>query len=160
MEMTNRLYAVIAVVALGTFVAGAQQAPPTGAGGQTAGGQGRGGRQGGAPPPAAAPQVPLVSKRPTGASLGTIRAGASDNNIWFGWRVAMPTNAIKGMAGNVWEFVQDEWTASYADSTRSPGRRVIRGGSFEGAAINLRVRFRDSHPEIGAGPHVGFRCAK
>jgi len=97
MEMTNRLYAVIAVVALGTFVAGAQQAPPTGAGGQTAGGQGRGGRQGGAPPPAAAPQVPLVSKRPTGASLGTIRAGASDNNIWFGWRVAMPTNAIKGM---------------------------------------------------------------
>jgi type 1 glutamine amidotransferase/sugar phosphate isomerase/epimerase len=26
-----------------------------------------------------------------------IRAGASDNNIWFGWRVAMPSTAIKGL---------------------------------------------------------------
>ena len=43
------------------------------------------------------PQVPSISQRPSGASLGTIRIGAADNNIWFGWRVAMPANAIKGM---------------------------------------------------------------
>ena len=35
----------------------------------------------------------------------------------------------------------------------------------DGFAMNLtdgilRVRYRDSHPELGAGPHVGFRCAK
>ena len=42
-------------------------------------------------------QVPSISQRPSGASLGTIRIGAADNNIWFGWRVAMPANAIKGM---------------------------------------------------------------
>src|SRR4051812_1510480 len=95
MEMTNRIYAVVALVALGTFAAGAQQPPPAGAAGQ-----GRGGRQGAPGAPAttpAPPPVPSISKRPTGASLGTIRAGAQDNNIWFGWRVAMPTNAIKGM---------------------------------------------------------------
>lgn len=76
------------------------------------------------------------------------------------------------MAGNVWEFVQDVWTENYAaagsatfhnsavPATASQGRRVIRGGSFGGSAINLRVRYRDSHPETGAGPHVGFRCAR
>src|SRR5262245_35497700 len=43
------------------------------------------------------PQIPSISERPSGASLGTIRIGAADNNIWFGWRVAMPATAIKGM---------------------------------------------------------------
>jgi type 1 glutamine amidotransferase/sugar phosphate isomerase/epimerase len=43
------------------------------------------------------PQVPSVSQRPTGSSLGTIRGGAQDANIWFGWRVAMPSAAIKGL---------------------------------------------------------------
>ncbi len=74
--MLKKTYAVFAVVALGTLVAGAQQTPPA------------------APAP---PPVPSISKRPTGSSLGTIRAGAQDNNIWFGWRVAMPSNAIKGL---------------------------------------------------------------
>ena len=44
-----------------------------------------------------APQVPSVSKRPNGGGLATIRMGAPDNNMWFGWRVAMPTAALKGM---------------------------------------------------------------
>ena len=74
--MMRKIYAVFAVVALGTLVGGAQQTPPA------------------APAP---PPVPSISKRPTGSSLGTIRAGAQDNNIWFGWRVAMPSNAIKGL---------------------------------------------------------------
>ena len=39
-------------------------------------------------------------------------------------------------------------------------RRVIRGGSWGGAEINLRISFRDSHPPNGAGNHVGFRCVK
>ena len=41
-------------------------------------------------------QVPSISKRPPGSSLGMIRAGAQDNNIWFGWRVGTPTTAIRG----------------------------------------------------------------
>jgi type 1 glutamine amidotransferase/sugar phosphate isomerase/epimerase len=60
----------------------AMQQAPTGSGGALA-------------PPA--PAVPSISQRPTGSSLGTIRVGASDNNTWFGWRVAMPSVAIKGL---------------------------------------------------------------
>lgn len=79
------------------------------------------------------------------------------------------------VAGNVWEYVVDAWTSSYravsADGGASTAfdpdtlarvrtRRVIRGGSWGGAAVNLRVAFRDSHPPDGAGDHVGFRCAQ
>ena len=41
-------------------------------------------------------QVPSISQRPSGASLGTIRVGAADDKMWFGWRVAIPAAAIKG----------------------------------------------------------------
>jgi len=67
------------------------------------------------------------------------------------------------MAGNVWEFVEESWTDDYSKTPPLPvpqDRHVIRGGSFGGSAINLRVRYRDSHPAGGAGPHVGFRCAR
>ena len=62
------------------------------------------------------------------------------------------------MAGNVWEFTSDLWPPNPAKP--GPVRYAIRGGSYGGAEVNLRVRYRDSHPAIGAGPHVGFRCAK
>jgi Trehalose utilisation len=48
--------------------------------------------------PGAGPSpVPSISKRPAGAELGTIRVAAQNEDIWFGWRVAIPTNAIKGL---------------------------------------------------------------
>ena len=43
------------------------------------------------------PQVPSVSKRPNGGGLATIRMGAPDSNMWFGWRVALPTAAFRGL---------------------------------------------------------------
>ena len=85
------------------------------------------------------------------------------------------------LAGNVWEYCLDEWRQDfYARSPRDnplagdesrqqllgghfvhvTTRRVIRGGSWGAAPVQLRVTFRDSHPPDGAGPHVGFRCAR
>ncbi|MEO8648801.1 MAG: formylglycine-generating enzyme family protein [Acidobacteriota bacterium] len=81
------------------------------------------------------------------------------------------------MAGNVWEFLADEW-ANYGtglgtqndpvgggdrfmtDSYRQVRtRRVIRGGSYGASPVNLRVTYRDSHSPENARDHVGFRCA-
>jgi formylglycine-generating enzyme required for sulfatase activity len=80
------------------------------------------------------------------------------------------------MAGNVWQYCLDEWGPYAASPQLNPvgggslyegesfravtTRRVIRGGSWQGAPLNLRVAYRDSHPPEGAGPHVGFRCVR
>ncbi|HEY3453419.1 MAG TPA: ThuA domain-containing protein [Bryobacteraceae bacterium] len=41
-----------------------------------------------------APVPGSASVRPTGSSLGTIRLGAQDEKIWFGWRVGIPSSAF------------------------------------------------------------------
>ncbi|MDA2928227.1 formylglycine-generating enzyme family protein, partial [Acidobacteria bacterium AH-259-G07] len=84
---------------------------------------------------------------------------------------------LSDLAGNVWEYCLDEWQEDYYsqsqytnpvagaesftfDYLKVSTRRVIRGGSWGAAAVNMRVTYRDSHPPKGAGDHVGFRCAK
>ena len=77
-------------------------------------------------------------------------------------------NGLYDMAGNVWEYMLDEWRDSYSDRqaltpdrpSQVKTRRVLRGGSWGGHPVNLRIRFRDSHPPEDAGPHVGFRCVR
>ncbi|HKC11229.1 MAG TPA: formylglycine-generating enzyme family protein [Vicinamibacteria bacterium] len=81
---------------------------------------------------------------------------------------------LRDLAGNVWEFLLDAWESGYsAEGQLDPvtggalpgdiravrGRRVIRGGSFGGAVVNLRTRWRDSHEVLNAVGFVGFRCA-
>lgn len=76
------------------------------------------------------------------------------------------------LAGNVWQFCLDEWVP-YSGDPRSQSkddlhrmrmaaaeRRVIRGGSFDGDAFNMRVTARDSHKADRPVAYVGFRCAK
>lgn len=66
------------------------------------------------------------------------------------------------MAGNVWEFTSDNWRDRHdAPPVQGVGaRKVIRGGSFGAAPVQLRVTFRDSHRPDDAVGHVGFRCAR
>jgi len=81
------------------------------------------------------------------------------------------------MAGNVWEYLADEWAPYRSDAQtnlvaggdyfasgdsyqRVTTRRVIRGGSWGGSPVNLWVEYRDSHPPNNAKDFVGFRCAR
>lgn len=86
--MRTRVLATIVVCAASVTLA-AQQLPASG-------GQGRGRGASGAAAQAAQP-VPSVSKRPNGGGLATIRMGAPDNTMWFGWRVSLPTAALRGL---------------------------------------------------------------
>jgi len=91
-----------------------------------------------------------------------------------------PPNAfgLYDMAGNVWQFLADDWS-KYPDraATATPqhvdreelnkyvlhpnaARKVIRGGSYEGAPVNLWVEYRDSHPANSPKPFIGVRCAQ
>src|SRR5215475_4553288 len=79
--------AVLTLLASAAIAIAQTSAPPA----QAPQGGGRGGRGSGQGVPA----VASLSKRPSGSSLGTIRVGAADNNIWFGWRVGIPTAAFK-----------------------------------------------------------------
>jgi len=71
------------------------------------------------------------------------------------------------MAGNVWEFLADEWQKypakangdAKSDYLQVKTRRALRGGSFGGFPVNLRITYRDSHAPANAVEHVGFRCA-
>src|SRR5690242_9949879 len=73
---------VLLILFVAGIVIGPAQTPPPGT-------VARGGRQNSGPP------IASLSQRPSGASLGTIRVGAADNNIWFGWRVGIPAAAFK-----------------------------------------------------------------
>jgi type 1 glutamine amidotransferase len=72
------------ILLVGSTIVAAQQPP---AGGGRGGGRGAGQQN--------APAIPNLSQRPSGSSLGTIRVGAADNNLWFGWRVAIPAAEFK-----------------------------------------------------------------
>ena len=73
--MKKTLHIVVAMIAFGSVAGSAQQARVR-------------------PLPE---QIPSISMRPTGSSLGTIRVGAADKNIWFDWRVGVPGAAIKSL---------------------------------------------------------------
>jgi len=82
---------------------------------------------------------------------------------------------VYDLAGNVWEFLYDEWQPEYQNESQSDpvvggllhedlfstvtGRRTVRGASYGGSIVNLRTRWRDSHVVSNAIKFVGFRCA-
>ncbi|HXT24399.1 MAG TPA: SUMF1/EgtB/PvdO family nonheme iron enzyme [Candidatus Eisenbacteria bacterium] len=91
-----------------------------------------------------------------------------------------PPNAfgLYDMAGNVWQFLADDWAAYPSHAVDAAPRhidpeelnkfaihpngrrRVIRGGSYSAHPVNLWVEYRDSHPANSSQDFVGFRCAK
>lgn len=108
------------------------------------------------------------------------RANFGESHVGTTTRVGLyPVSAygLYDIVGNAWEFLADQWKPYPATKQRNPvaggspslnttaflkitTRRVIRGGSFDGAPVNLWVEYRDSHPPTGSSEFVGFRCAK
>jgi type 1 glutamine amidotransferase len=136
MTKKNMLSTVV-VVALGTIAAGAQQTVPGG---------GRGGGREGGPGGGPAP-VPSISRRPAGAELGTIRVAAQDEKIWFGWRVAIPAVALKGLTfseaaarADVMSLANVELSSAQRVAFEVPKPLDHRLQAGERNAVNYRLR--------------------
>src|SRR5688572_13982159 len=137
--MNTRVSAALSVCLIAAATVGvAQQGPATPAG------QGQGGGRGAAAP---APPVPSVSKRPNGGGLATIRMGAPDNNMWFGWRVALPTSAFRGLTfsealakADVIPVASVEAVSTQITSYEVPKPLDRRLQTYERAAVVYRLR--------------------
>ncbi|HET9468190.1 MAG TPA: ThuA domain-containing protein [Vicinamibacterales bacterium] len=95
----------------------------------------------------AAPQVPSVSKRPNGGGLATIRMGAPDSNMWFGWRVAAPMAALRGLTfsdaltkADVWPVASVEASSVQVTAFEVPKALDHRLQANERAAVVYRLR--------------------
>ena len=71
------------------------------------------------------------------------------------------------LAGNVWEWVQDDYAEPYTISpcnncsySTGSASRVIRGGSFFTDASNLLTGKRNSNPVTAHSYQIGLRCAR
>ncbi len=142
--MRTRALAAIFAFVMMSAASGVGQQGPAAPAGQGQGG-GRGGRGGGAA--AQAPPVPSVSKRPNGGGLATIRMGAPDNNMWFGWRVAVPAASLKGMTfsdalakADVWPVASVEAVSTQITSFEVPKPLDQRLQTNERAAVVYRLR--------------------
>jgi formylglycine-generating enzyme required for sulfatase activity len=71
---------------------------------------------------------------------------------------------IYDLTGNVWEWTSSlyapyPYDASLVENADSPGKRVLRGGSFTSQTRYLRTTNRYIEEPTIAGQSIGFRCA-
>jgi formylglycine-generating enzyme required for sulfatase activity len=71
---------------------------------------------------------------------------------------ASPYGALD-MAGNVWEWVEDQYI-TLAVASRGQERRVLRGGSWNYAAVFMRTSYRRHERPDYVEQRIGFRCVK
>jgi formylglycine-generating enzyme required for sulfatase activity len=102
---------------------------------------------------------------PTGRTisnyLANYRIPGVPNGISTVGRYAANAYGLYDMAGNAWEWTTDYYTADYdpatiADSTR----RVMRGGSYQDDALQLRTTHRAKAVPAFMDPTVGFRIVR
>jgi formylglycine-generating enzyme required for sulfatase activity len=115
-------------------------------------------------------------EEPPTCSLAVMKSEANDGcGEDRTWAVASRPRGVSetgvfDLAGNVWEWVQDWYSATYyasSPTTNPPGPatgelRVMRGGSWlsDAAGRSLRSTNRDNEAPSYQGNAVGFRCAR
>ena len=81
---------------------------------------------------------------------------------------------VHDMIGNVWEWLEDcahpnyrnaptdgsAWITKCSDAKGVDNGHVVRGGSWDSDAINLRSAYRNSYPHDAASDVVGFRVVR
>jgi formylglycine-generating enzyme required for sulfatase activity len=85
---------------------------------------------------------------------------------------SFPANAfgLHDMHGNILEWCEDAWNASYSEpgrpddgsawQTGSASRRVLRGGSWKSDPLELRSACRLHLSSMDRGNAIGFRLAR
>ena len=104
-------------------------------------------------------------------SGGGSGAGCGENRTWpvCSKPAGDSAGGVCDLAGNVWEWVEDDYHASYdgapgdgaawLDSPRAP-LRVLRGGSFYDPAAALRTHHRSGGDPTDADGFGGLRCCR
>jgi formylglycine-generating enzyme required for sulfatase activity len=83
--------------------------------------------------------------------------------------LGLTPDGLCDLAGNVWEWVEDDWHADYTDAPldgtawvdapRST-ERVVRGGSFVNSEDVMRASYRYMYDAAERLDIIGFRCAR
>ena len=63
------------------------------------------------------------------------------------------------MGGNVWEWVEDRYLYYLTTEEPTPGRRVLRGGTWHLGPDSARCANRDHELPSTTHVSIGFRCA-
>ena len=126
-----------------------------------------------------------VNSADLSTSFPDVEEGDTSVNDGYRWTAPVGSYPANGyglydMGGNVWEWCLDEYRATfYARAPRrnplasemtlrevsvnyknAENRRVLRGGGWNNAALNLRVANRGVTTPTFTDGYVGFRCAR
>ena len=106
----------------------------------------------------------------TGAAIGTSQANFDNNRKQTAPVGGYGPNAfgLYDVHGNVWEWTEDCWNASYAGAPTDGSawlsgdcsRRVYRGGSWGSDPRNVRSAIRDRDTTDSRNVALGFRLAR
>lgn len=121
---------------------------------------------------------------PGGLSAICANVNGADRGARFAWRNAacddgaeppqpagvFPPNGhgLDGMIGNLWEWTADCFNPTHrgalpdgkARTTGTCSSRILRGGSWDDPAENLRVTYRVGIPKTRRQGNVGFRLVR